>query len=92
MNLGNSISRHASRRIGWLTGIALTMATVTGCNNAGQGAASGAALGALAGMGIGSLSGNMGKGAAAGAIVGGIGGLIIGDQNNRKSGNNKYPD
>ncbi len=92
MNLGHNTTRSTARRLGWLTGIALTMATVTGCNNAGQGAVSGATLGALAGMGIGSLSGNMGKGAAAGAIIGGVGGLIIGDQNNRKSGNNKYPD
>lgn len=55
-----------------------------GCNNAGEGALSGGMLGALAGMGLGSLSGNMGKGAAAGAIIGGIGGLLIGDQNDRR--------
>ena len=54
-----------------------------GCNNAGEGAFSGGALGALAGMGIGSMSGHMGEGAAVGAIVGAIGGLIIGDQNER---------
>lgn len=65
---------------GVLAGAALTAG---GCNNAGEGALSGGALGALAGMGIGSMSGNMGKGAAVGAIVGAIGGLIIGDQNER---------
>ena len=58
---------------------------LTSCNNAWQGGASGAALGALAGMGIGSLTGDMGKGAAAGAIVGGVGGAILGDQNRRRS-------
>jgi outer membrane lipoprotein SlyB len=57
----------------------------SGCNNAGEGAFSGGALGALAGMGIGSLSGNMGKGAAAGAIIGAVGGALIGDQNDRNS-------
>ena len=81
-----------TRRAGWLAVSALVAASMAGCNNAGQGAASGATLGALAGMGLGSLTGDMGKGAAAGAIVGGIGGLILGDQNNRRSGNNKYPD
>lgn len=66
---------------------AFAMATVglAGCNNAGQGALSGGALGALAGMGIGSMSGNMGKGAAVGAIVGAVGGAVIGDQNDRRS-------
>lgn len=57
-----------------------------GCDNGLQGLGSGAALGAVAGMGLGSLSGNMGKGAAAGAIIGGLGGLILGDQNRRNSG------
>ncbi len=92
MNVGIPASRNASRRLVVLAGVALLGATVSGCNNAGQGAVSGATLGALAGMGIGSLSGDMGKGAAAGAIIGGVGGAIIGDQNRRKSGNNTYPD
>ena len=61
------------------------MLTSVGCDNAGEGAVSGAALGALAGLGIGSLTGDMGKGAAAGAIIGGLGGLFIGDQNDRRS-------
>ncbi len=92
MNVVTHAPRNASRRLGVLAGVALLGATVSGCNNAGQGAVSGATLGALAGMGIGSLSGDMGKGAAAGAIIGGVGGAIIGDQNRRKSGNNTYPD
>ena len=58
--------------------------TAAGCNNAGEGAVSGAALGALVGMGLGSLSGDMGTGAAAGALIGGAGGAIIGDQNERR--------
>ena len=57
--------------------------TTAGCNNGGEGFLSGAALGSLVGMGLGSLSGDMGKGAAAGALLGGLGGLIIGDQNQR---------
>lgn len=81
-----------ARLTGLGASLALFAAAATGCNNAGQGALSGATLGALAGMGIGSLSGDMGKGAAAGAIIGGVGGAIIGDQNNRRSGNNTYPD
>ncbi len=56
----------------------------SGCNNAGEGALSGAAIGALGGMGIGSMSGDMGEGAAIGAIIGGIGGMILGDQNARR--------
>ncbi len=55
----------------------------SGCNNAGEGALTGGALGALGGMAIGSLTGDMGKGAVVGAVIGGIGGLIIGDQNQR---------
>lgn len=57
---------------------------LTGCNNALEGAFSGAGLGALAGMGIGAMSGNMGEGAAIGAIMGGVGGAILGDQNARR--------
>lgn len=72
-------------------GAALVFASVAGgCNNAGEGALSGATLGALAGMGLGSLSGDMGKGAAAGAIIGGVGGAVIGDQNNRSNRRNSY--
>lgn len=61
----------------------LTLA-VGGCNNAVQGGAIGAGVGALGGMAIGSLSGDMGKGAVIGAVAGGIGGAVIGDQNRRK--------
>jgi outer membrane lipoprotein SlyB len=78
----------SNRRLGRsLLGTALVslVALVSGCSNGGEGALSGAALGAIAGMGLGSLSGDMGKGAAAGAIVGGLGGLILGDQNARRS-------
>lgn len=61
-----------------------------GCNNAGEGALSGAALGALGGLAIGSLSGDAGKGAAAGAVIGGVGGAVIGDQNDRNRRNSGY--
>lgn len=66
------------------------LASGSGCDNAGEGAVSGAALGALAGMGIGSLYGDMGKGAAIGAIAGGVGGLFVGDQNQRRSRDNDF--
>ncbi|MGH7242031.1 MAG: glycine zipper domain-containing protein [Phycisphaerales bacterium] len=62
------------------TGFALT---ISGCDNAGQGALSGAAVGALGGLAIGSLSGNAGAGAAIGAVSGAVVGGVIGDQNRR---------
>ena len=82
-----------ARRAGLLAiaGGALAFGTLAGgCNNAGEGALSGATLGALAGMGIGSLSGDMGKGAAAGAIIGGVGGAVLGDQNQRSGRQTNY--
>jgi hypothetical protein len=54
-----------------------------GCENAGQGALSGGAIGAVGGLAIGSLTGSAGKGAAIGAISGAIAGGVIGDQNRR---------
>lgn len=56
-----------------------------GCNNAKQGAVSGAGLGALTGLAIGSVTGSAGKGAAIGAVVGGIGGAVVGNENKKKS-------
>lgn len=56
---------------------------VCGCENAGQGALSGAAIGSLGGLAIGSLSGDAGAGAAIGAIGGAVAGGVIGDQNRR---------
>ena len=56
---------------------------LTGCNNAGEGALTGAGLGALGGMAIGSAFGKMGKGAAIGAAAGAVGGAVVGDQNQR---------
>lgn len=67
-----------------LAGVALIG---TGCNNAGEGALTGAGLGALAGLGIGSMTGSAGTGAAIGAIAGGLGGAVLGDQNERKERN-----
>lgn len=72
------------RRRSLLVVLVSTFATApVGCNNAGEGALSGAALGALGGMAIGSLTGDMGKGAVVGAVLGGLGGLVLGDQNER---------
>lgn len=59
----------------------------SGCNNAGEGALSGAALGALGGLAIGSVTGNAGAGAAIGAVAGGVGGAVVGDQNERNDRN-----
>ncbi len=64
--------------------------TLGGCNNAGEGLFSGAALGAVTGLAIGSMSGDAGEGAAIGAILGGAGGAIVGDQNERNRANARY--
>lgn len=61
---------------------------LAGCNNAGQGAVTGGAVGALSGLAIGSMTGSAGKGAAIGAIAGVVGGAVIGDQNERRSQGN----
>ena len=66
-----------------LAGVARSGLVLAGCANAGEGAISGAGLGALAGLIIGSTSGNPGEGAAIGAAIGGVGGAVIGDQNER---------
>lgn len=79
------LTRRSGRAILGTGLLSLATLVASGCSNGGEGALSGAALGAIAGMGLGSLSGDMGKGAAAGAIVGGLGGLILGDQNARRS-------
>jgi len=73
-----------------LSGAVLTVGTLGGCNNAGEGLFSGAALGAVTGLAIGSLSGNAGEGAALGAMIGGAGGAIVGDQNERNRENAMY--
>ncbi len=72
------------RVVGPVLLLALLVLGAGGCNNARQGAVSGAAIGALGGLAIGSLSGNAGEGAAIGAIGGAIGGAVIGDQNRRR--------
>lgn len=70
-------------RVG-LVALAMGGMTLVGCDNAGQGAVSGATAGALGGLVIGSLTGSAGKGAAIGAVAGGVGGAVVGDQNARK--------
>jgi hypothetical protein len=64
-----------------LAGCALPLAA---CNNAGEGALSGAALGAGGGAIIGSMFGKAGKGAIIGGAAGGLGGAVLGDQNSRR--------
>ncbi|MEL7472606.1 MAG: glycine zipper domain-containing protein [Planctomycetota bacterium] len=82
-----------SRRLAAAATLAsLTLASSVGCNNAGEGAISGAALGALGGLAIGSLTGSAGAGAAIGAVSGGIGGAVIGDQNERRDRRSRYHD
>jgi Glycine zipper len=61
-----------------------------GCDNAGQGMFSGAVLGTLTGLALGSLDGNAGEGALTGLIVGTAGGAIIGDQNEREREDSRY--
>lgn len=65
----------------------LVAGLMSGCENAGQGALSGASVGALSGLAIGSLSGNAGQGAVIGAVAGGVGGAVLGDQNRRNRQN-----
>ncbi len=73
-----------------LSGAILTLGTLGGCNNAGEGLFTGAALGAVTGLAIGSLDGNAGEGAVLGTIIGGAGGAILGDQNERNRQNAQY--
>jgi hypothetical protein len=74
-------TRHAARTL--LAGAIALVGVTAGCNNAGQGAVSGGAVGTLAGLSIGSLSGDAGEGAIIGLISGAIAGGVIGDQNMR---------
>ncbi len=82
------MKRNSLGRIGLVSLCALALAA-GGCRNAGQGAAIGAGAGALGGMAIGSLSGDMGKGAVIGAVAGGLGGAVIGDQNKKRDERNR---
>lgn len=77
--------KHHMRRVTRCMLAALIGASIFGCENAGQGAVSGGAIGALGGLAIGSLTGDAGAGAAIGAISGAVAGGIIGDQNRRAS-------
>lgn len=83
--LRHSSSGRTGRRVHRAGGVLLASIFVlnVGCENAGQGAVSGGAIGALGGLAIGSFSGNAGAGAAIGAISGAVVGGVIGDQNER---------
>ena len=94
----NATRKSRSHRSGWargtryalLSGAILAAGSLGGCDNAGEGLFSGAALGAVTGLAIGSLSGNAGEGAVLGTIIGGAGGAVIGDQNERNRENARY--
>jgi len=81
------IRRTGSRTRGTsvLAGVCMGALILGGCDNAGQGLFTGAALGAASGTALGSLSGDAGEGAIIGTIVGDLGGAIIGDQNERNA-------
>ncbi len=81
--------RSTLRTLGVAAGAA-TLLSMSGCNNAGQGLFSGAALGATTGLILGSMTGEAGEGAAAGAVIGALGGAIIGDQNERNARNHGH--
>ncbi|MCA3005538.1 MAG: YMGG-like glycine zipper-containing protein [bacterium] len=68
-----------------LAGVGAVALLGGGCNNAGEGALSGAAIGAGAGAIIGSLTGSAGRGAIIGGAAGAIGGGVLGDQNRRNN-------
>ena len=70
-----------------LGGLTLGTLGMSGCDNAGEGLFTGAALGAVTGLIVGSTTGNAGEGAAIGAAIGGAGGAIVGDQNKRNREN-----
>ena len=90
LKLTNSrFSRRSSQIV--LTGaLLLGASTLTGCNNAGEGMFTGAILGTLTGLALGSLDGNAGEGALTGLIIGTAGGAIIGDANERDRENSRY--
>jgi len=73
-----------------LSGAVLLAGTLGGCESAGEGLFTGAALGAVTGLVIGSMNGEAGEGAALGAVIGGVGGSIIGDQNAERRRNSGY--
>jgi len=83
----NIINRSRAAKALVLSSAVLAGGTMTGCDNAGEGLFSGAALGAVSGLIIGSTTGNAGEGAAIGAAIGGASGAVIGDQNQRNREN-----
>lgn len=82
-------TRHAGKAM-LTAAMLLGVSTLGGCNSAGEGLFSGAALGALTGLALGSLSGNAGEGAVAGTIIGAAGGAVLGDINERERENSRY--
>lgn len=83
MNHEQWLSRRRVRRaVGCIMVVGVALGSA-GCDNAGQGAVSGGAIGALGGLAIGSLTGSAGAGAAIGAVSGAVAGGVIGDQNRR---------
>lgn len=66
--------RKTLTRLGLAAGLALGLAACTDPYSPGQRALGGGALGAGAGAGIGSLSGNAGTGALIGGALGAVGG------------------
>jgi hypothetical protein len=74
------------RRIGLAAALAAPIA-LTGCSTAGEGAVSGAGIGALTGLVFGSMVGDAGEGAVLGTAAGAVVGGVIGDQNDRAARN-----
>lgn len=86
-------TRRRSRvgQTGMLLGVlGLALGSMGGCETAGEGLFTGAAMGAVTGLAIGSLNHDAGEGAAVGAIVGGVAGSIIGDQNEDRREGYRY--
>lgn len=83
-NISRKTFAHSFRGVTLASCLTLAAMSVSaGCNNAGEGALSGAALGAGAGAIIGSFTGSAGLGAIIGGAAGALGGGVIGDQNAR---------
>ena len=65
--------------------LAAASLSLTSCQTPGEGALSGAAIGAVGGAIIGNQSGDAGKGALLGGAAGAAGGALIGNENQKRN-------
>jgi len=89
MNLRLNNQRTSALALATALTVVAGVSALSGCSNAGEGALSGAALGAGAGAIIGSFTGSAGVGAIIGGAAGALGGGVVGDQNRRNTENSR---